>query len=338
MKKRGLNQVDWAISLGIFLLYLAWFFIFLKPQLEVSADLKPLSDIVKDKFTDDIVWQVQKYPVFVSSTKTSNNSAVFTSFIPEYGEDKFMLKDDKDYFFSNNNLLTLEDFNNNTQFYWLLESNKTYNHSNKRFDIEISSGKVTTSKQFQAEFENATLKKLSYKNKKKISNITYKINDNSLPISNNSFTNHNILAEYAVNNEPFNFYSRIIAQNSILWFYIEQLDDDTINNFIMEIEVEDFDEFFSDNNNYGDFLSDDCYSYQNDYLKFNDSSQSLNFMLPKDTQIGFCNNGDDIALNITIKIDENKEFFIISDSPSFTEADFTDYTAVTGIKSEIEGV
>ena len=52
--KRGITQVDWAISLAIFLLFLVWFFIFTKPLHDPNSDYESLAEIVLENFQKDM--------------------------------------------------------------------------------------------------------------------------------------------------------------------------------------------------------------------------------------------------------------------------------------------
>lgn len=64
MDKRG-SHADWAISMGIFLVYLLVLFIIIRPGTEKVYDEKILLDIVEGKFNEEVKWTVKMSPLFV---------------------------------------------------------------------------------------------------------------------------------------------------------------------------------------------------------------------------------------------------------------------------------
>ena len=68
MNKRGDSQIDWVISLGIFILYLAWFFLLIRPYM-VQEETPNMVSLVKENFEKDAFWTVEKVPIIATSQR-----------------------------------------------------------------------------------------------------------------------------------------------------------------------------------------------------------------------------------------------------------------------------
>ena len=338
MKKKGLNQVDWAISLGIFLVYIAWFFIFMKPQITTSADLAPLERIVHDNLINEITWEANKQPIFIRSNSNKNDKVIFYDYTPEYGDSNFTLLT-SDYYYKNNKMMILNNFLNKTKDYNIIvSSNKNYSNTNNELDIISNGNTTTTSKGLIAIFSKGLLRDLDYKTNNPLKKVKYFINGNNFPLSNNLITDSNILLEHRAVSQPLTINTRVIAKNSILWFNIEKNDVGSNSTLLIDFESDSYINYFSDNGNYGNFSDDSCKNYNHDYLKFYDAKDSISFLLPKNTLINFCNNQTDIKINFSILTDSDKDFFIILDNKNYTQSDFYNYSTDLGIKDTLEGI
>ncbi len=65
MNKRGLGYVDWAISMGLFIIVVLAIFIFLKPGAKPVYDNESLLNIVENNFISENKWSIIDVPVFV---------------------------------------------------------------------------------------------------------------------------------------------------------------------------------------------------------------------------------------------------------------------------------
>ncbi len=65
MNKKGLSYVDWAVSFGLFVIYLLAIFILLRPAISDSYNSEFLSTIVKQGMEEDSYIELSLYPVFV---------------------------------------------------------------------------------------------------------------------------------------------------------------------------------------------------------------------------------------------------------------------------------
>lgn len=64
MNKKG-GHVDWAISIGIFLVYLIGMFILLRPGITPVYKPDSLLKIIEDQFMNNITWEVKEIPIIL---------------------------------------------------------------------------------------------------------------------------------------------------------------------------------------------------------------------------------------------------------------------------------
>lgn len=64
MNKKA-SHVDWAISMGIFLVYLIGLFILLRPGVTPVHKPESLLSILKEKFNEEVVWEVREIPIIL---------------------------------------------------------------------------------------------------------------------------------------------------------------------------------------------------------------------------------------------------------------------------------
>ena len=72
MNKKGLSYVDWAISFGLFVVYLLVIFIFIKPEIINSYDEDFLNSIVKQGLEEDAYSEFTRYPLFINANSTGD--------------------------------------------------------------------------------------------------------------------------------------------------------------------------------------------------------------------------------------------------------------------------
>lgn len=69
MNKQG-SHADWAISMGIFLVYILILFIIIRPGVTPVYDEDVLLDLVEEKFSEEVKWIVKMTPLFVRTCKS----------------------------------------------------------------------------------------------------------------------------------------------------------------------------------------------------------------------------------------------------------------------------
>tara|TARA_Y100000310_G_scaffold345729_1_gene468915 strand:+ start:877 stop:1635 length:759 start_codon:yes stop_codon:yes gene_type:complete len=151
-----MSQVDWAISSGIFLVYVLGLLIFLKPGLQQELEDRFLISIVEENLKDDVFITLEKTPLFinVTSADTGNYKISIKETLPFEGdEEDFAIINENstllnfDFFGSQNKFIRFDGFieKNKLNTFWLLYlKNETYNNNNPVNEIEIESGENFT--------------------------------------------------------------------------------------------------------------------------------------------------------------------------------------------------
>lgn len=62
MNKKG-SHVDWAISIGIFLVYIVGLFILLRPGVTPAYKPENLLKLIEDKVNEEVMWEVREVPL-----------------------------------------------------------------------------------------------------------------------------------------------------------------------------------------------------------------------------------------------------------------------------------
>jgi len=106
MKKRGTSQIDWILSLSIFLIYIAWFFAIINPQINSNSNKNSIYVVLMDKFEQEFEHVIEKTPLFLES----NITAPYTPIILNYTENKSHMRflDGRDFIIWRNKLIFLE--------------------------------------------------------------------------------------------------------------------------------------------------------------------------------------------------------------------------------------
>ena len=71
--RKGNVHIDWAISLGVFLIAIIALLVFLNPWIKPFHQENVLLDLVERRFLENTSWTVKKLPVFVEMLSNSND-------------------------------------------------------------------------------------------------------------------------------------------------------------------------------------------------------------------------------------------------------------------------
>ncbi len=72
--KKGLDYIDWSISMGIFIVAVTALFVFLKPGARPEHDQNTLINLVERQFVKETQWFVHETPIYIRSLQDTYGS------------------------------------------------------------------------------------------------------------------------------------------------------------------------------------------------------------------------------------------------------------------------
>ncbi len=342
--KKGSSQVDWVISLSLFLLYLAWYFIFLKPQLEDKYSLAPLAGTLEDRVHDELYWSVDRIPLRLSTNVTGAYHIVELDVPYNWTRDYILLPEDLYFQIEGGRMLMLANLTAGDETLWLMHSDEPYNHTGIVEDIIAEDSYVSLgSVEMRVDYEDMMPNKVEYRDRPMVYSIEYALNGSGLSIQFENFSITPIYAKYWVATPQFNHTSRVYARNSKVVNEIALNDVDTPYSLSFSLELQDFDYYFANNRDSGliNYTKQGCRTFTSPFMDFYDSLGGLAFLFSSDADFRFCfTNSSDLNLNITWPLEEGGRYNIIPHDGDYLDVSqqFADVAYEFGLLDAEEGL
>jgi hypothetical protein len=273
--KRGDSNIDMVISLAIFLVFLAWFFVFLRPFAEPKESIASLSSII-DSNIKDSEWQVEETKIFIFS----NNSGMEpqAAYFPfEWNESSFQFVPERQFALRQGMLFFYADASESP----LLLAHSTENHS-QLGGCEISaSDKFFTAAGARADFSSSQLSNLSYYGKILITGISALLNNESQQPDNSSFSNMNAAAFYEMSSGNTSSLYAAFCNSSRIFYRIDAGGRKEIE---MDFSLGNFTSYYINNEENGDF-SNIAANSSFIYLYDNSSSTGVSLLFGSEADI-----------------------------------------------------
>lgn len=324
MHKRGLSQVDWVISIGMFLLYIAWFFIFIRP-LAVQGEAPNLVETLKEKVNEEAYWSVFDYPIIVESEYDLTNEPIITP-TPLDGESNFFMQN-RSFFFHMNHLFFLSNLNIGQNNLDIIGSNEDYLIYNQITEL-IADSTYAASSGITVEFENNLIKSVDYSGPKIFSYDLF-VNENHINPSNVTFYKKNIAVLYPIQTQIMNVTTIVFAYNPRVYILFEG--EGAVR---QEFELNNYDSYHLTGTNNGAISVGGCYEDYSDMVEFTKEDKHLLFAFDNEAHIYFCRSNNSIDLEIEFQDENMIEKIVFYDSDSFQRYR-SPYTSVIGIPDQI---
>lgn len=333
-KKKGMNQVDWAMSLGIFIIYLAWFFILVRPQFDVSETPVNLLETTKENLLDQIEWRVEKKPLFVFSNITEEDEGIIVNF--PYTTANFAFSDNRYFTLDESRLLFLGNLSEGTNLFWIVSSSKNYSLPTITEEI-TSSESHTTIRNLRADFDSGLLEEIYFNNKSILDNFEIYVNDIAIDATNNSFVDSSILGGYKIYTDNVNHKCYVLAGNTKIYCFVG-LGKEKPHDMAIRADLTGFTNYYS-NNLYAGRLSDTaCESFTADYIDFYNGNEGLSFIFDKNADIEFCSDNG-VSFSATLDLSRDISYIILAhDGPYTKTLDYKLPGHEWGIKQDVEGL
>lgn len=340
-KKALAVDLDWIISLGIFLIYLGVFFIAIRQLPTQQSPAAVLLENVLDGITDSTKWSVQKLPLVITSN-ISGAEPIIVRF--PYDWKNFSFRDKSSFDRKDSRLIFTKTLSQGKNALELVTSSEDYTQPLAVFELTASPNSASVdSKRFLSEFQNSLLLRVNHFDKERLSNFNISISGLELkPETAASTTNITPLsAQYKLNFAQLNHTSIIVAGYPRIFSYVTT-DVKEPHNIDIAATLSNYTFFYINNALFGaiSYATGDCANSSGRYIDFYDDTSGVTFILPEGGSISFCAGNTTVRLGLQFPIGNETSYDII-----FHQGDYNStlkyvspYKTALGIVENVTGV
>ncbi|MFH1182260.1 MAG: hypothetical protein V1702_04835 [Candidatus Woesearchaeota archaeon] len=339
-KKRASSQIDWIISLAIFLLYLAWFFVYVRNLVQPSQSIDTLLSDMRDAFVRNSTWSVSLMPLFVR-TNMSGTEPIITDF--NLGWKNFSFSDNAYFELRSNKLFFIKNLISGVNTYYLAQSDDSYSLPETSFELDASADIATmNSEAFTAEIENSLISKIGYDGSTGLTSLQISLNSEPVdPLSAVKKTNiTSMLAEYRFETQSFNQSAFIISGFprviSYVWLSNAQ------NNVTISMTLANYTHYYVAEDDAGGiaYNSSICRTRETRYMDFYNAYNGVTIITSDIAKIRNCQDEDGLQVTLEIPAKNETRYDLIFHEGGYnsTIKYISNYAAEFGMAQNLTGI
>ncbi|MBI2144788.1 hypothetical protein HYU18_00535 [Candidatus Woesearchaeota archaeon] len=311
-KKAVAIDVDWIISLGLFLIYLGAFFVFIRQLPGQDSPADSLLDNVHDGIVDRASWNVQRVPLFINSN-ISGKEPMIINF--PYDWKNFTFEDNHSFDIKDSKLVFPRQLIQGKNVLEIASSGENYTLPSEDFDLEASpSAASIDSQRFNAEFSNAFLSRASHFDKERLDEFNISISGIVLkPETASTEANISALsAKYKLVYPQANHTAFVVAGFSRILNYVGT-DAKESHDIVVSATVRNYTFFHVTNALSGtiNYTAGGCTSGSSRYIDFNDGVSGVTFVTPEGSNFSFCIGNSTVRMGIQFALQNESRYDII---------------------------
>ena len=341
--KKGVTQVDWAVSLGIFILYLIWFFVLVRPLFLPTVTEDPFVDNVFSGIKSYHNWDLDKLPIIYRTNLTKEYYPIYLDFPYNWSSSSIAFSDSNNFFLSEGRLFFLKNISNSTIISYMLHSSDSYTQPNVLYDI-TSTEKAAIVTGMRAEFNSSMLKSIHYMDVPKLLNFSLFVNNIDISNYNSSYSTSRFLARYKLIGAALNHSSYVFGHNTAVhnFFDLKQIAEGSYN-VSMDVELYPYDNYFI-NNRYFSFINyslNMCENFTKSFVDFYDDEGGIAFIFDSTRDFSICyHNTSKLLFSTQFSLTNKSVYKIILHNETYKEVEKqnTPYSYDYGIIEKQTGI
>lgn len=289
--KKGDSHVDWIIAGSIFILFLSYFFILVKPVFFPAQKEVVTTEFLEQNIEKDLFWTLKKIPLLVHADGYFDAYALRAKVTFADGCD-MILSDNTSSFVDNGYLFTVKPLNG-TSYFEVTYSNKTYDEGKGSLEMTATSTNITTH-DLSATMQDSLIDSVRYKDFIRISGMIIHAGSQLFVPESSTFANGRVLGKYHSKFGNLNNTFYIYAGTSTIDQRLDSAYDTSIS-----LTLHGYYHYYVDATINGNDTG--CFGRDSDALIFYDEYDGLLIKFSENTPFMFCLNPDyTTTLNISI--------------------------------------
>ncbi len=333
--KKGMSQIDWAISMALFLLLIAWFFAFLQPMMQTDISKKSMMTSLSSSFASEFTEETLSVPIVIFSEKRD--------FLPiiidfTYGWDQFSLSTGEPYLKTADKLFFLVNMTGDTDAVWLVRDANTTRNS--AYGLASGTDWATTTKLFRMNQIPSLDSRLFLNSTLRLTRNRIYADRIQVEPTETSYESSAIAAVYQGNIEGLNHTIAVYAMNSIADI-IAMPKPGSSYLYEMKFSALGYHSYFSDNIHFGRLNATSArqnLSFTADYLNLYDDREYAAVFLDRASTIYLEYYNTTIDVNISFQLGNTSISRLELGWGNFTNASRGPYSSMAGAARKERGL
>ncbi|MBW2964377.1 hypothetical protein KY363_02860 [Candidatus Woesearchaeota archaeon] len=335
--KKGLSHVDWAMSLAIFLLYLAWFFIFVRPILAPSHSADVLLDILDSGVRETIYQDTSRLKIFVNSTDPSDYEPVIIPFRHSWAEHD--IAHTADYFALDNGMMFFLANLSNTSIFQIYYPLDALVRGPPRF-LDANYARARSGS-FSAHFEDYLLDRVFFMDEQRLRDFSVDVDDTVFS-GPGSYTNWTFMGKYQVDGDFVNLSAYVFADNPRVYSFLQSADFRN-HSVIMEFTLYNYTDFYVGPMSNGALqyrIMEDCRWYDSDFIDLYGDGSGVAVITDRNVSMRLCTNETDVRLHLEfdVLVGDPAEIHIFAHDGSADDVNHYPLKPVVGVTETVHSI
>lgn len=331
--KRGVLQLDWVISLALFLLFIAFTFMIISPKTDVFIDEKAALNNIKYSFIEDYEFDASFLPIFIETQRRGIEPIIFPM---QYNLTNVMLEDETPYSYLDSDLIFLSNITSDYTVKKLVSSSfgadKNY-ASNKMMLDFLNNVSLVSSQMLEVHYYKNDLKQIIYLDEARVKNFSIKKSTGEdIDFPNKKILNSSQSNVYVSKNNFFVFKQYTFYNLPRVYYYFN-----TSSEFDFSFNIYTYDKFYYPVQ-LGNLLLNEtwCLNVTTDYFDFSNDENTITIKT-EPTLISTCMDNKDYA-KVTIRNPKYVEMHFSKNNLSENYNSTKDLSVFSGVLYKISGV
>ncbi len=342
MRKKGAVEADWIVSIGIFLIYLSFFFFYLTPLTSKQPDVSDsLLNNIEEQLRANVTWHVQRVPIFISSNLSSTEPVIAPFF---FSWANISFSDNTTFYQQENKLIFKEALREGQNLKWVVSSDDAYPQQDSLEDLSPTSDSITIDgSRFRAEFDGLLTSAVHFE-KERISNLRMKLDGSavSLESAKKEYNSTSFAAKYKLSSSTLNHTTFVVGGFPRLYNYVSPKQNFEPHNLTVLATLHNYTSYFIDATYSGavNYTEKTCISRFSNYIDFYDSLAGLTLITEDTSNISFCIENASLELSATMALGNETRYDLIFHSGDYnsTLKYIYPYTVKTGLAENLSGI
>lgn len=299
-KKATADQVDWAMSLAIFLMFVVWFFLIVKPFTHTDNEFELATTEIRDEFRKEVHHTVYETPIYVIQNSSTDNLPIMIS--KPRTMNNFSIGSGRYYETYKDRLIFLAVVEGDNKIIRMRRSTKNYSMDPDGSLIRKTGDAVyIDSRNYSASFKSSMAENVLFNELLQIKNSSYQIDTETMEKDNPDNKVGKLYALFNTSNNVLDIENFVFYDNPLV-FTIIRSKDILPKNYTLGISYslnEEFDNY-DDGNEISTLAS--CIDTETSKIDFRGNNQGITFLFDHNISVRACPYGNRVQVDFETMI------------------------------------